>query len=473
MLDASHATIAHPPSQAQVVPAPRAPLALPRRWALRDSDLAAIGAGIAVVIVLMWVRHGGTAELGSAAGILTAAGQLVALLGTYVALLQLVLMSRGPFLDQVVGPDRLAWLHRWLGFVCAWLIVGHVVFTTAGYATSEGRGLLEQALTFLLTYPFVLAAGVGLALFLLVAVSSLRAARRRMAYETWFGLHLYAYLGIALAFAHQLVVGADFVDDPVAVAFWVALYVTTAVLVLVFRVGQPLATFLRHRFEVANVVVEGPGVVSMYVTGHRLDRLAARAGQYFNLRLLTADGWWRAHPFSLSAAPNGQFLRFTIKDLGDWSGGRLQQVPLGTKLILEGPYGTLTGARRRRRRVLLVAGGVGITPLRALLEALPARPGDLTLVYRARSAEDIVFRDELLTIAQVRGATLHFVVGRRGSSTVGDEPLGRDSLVAMAPDIRERDVYLCGPSSMMEATVASLRALDVPRGQVHLERFNH
>ncbi len=446
---------------------------LPRRWALRTSDLAAIGVGIAVLIVLMWARHGGTAELASPAGVLTAGGQLTALLGTYIALVQLVLMSRSPFLDQVVGPDRLAWLHRWLGFACVSLVVGHVLLTTAGYAASAGRGLVEQALTFVLTYPFVLAAAAGLGLFLLVALSSVRAARRRMAYETWFGLHLYAYLGIALAFAHQLAVGADFVGDPVAVAFWIALYATTAALVLVFRFGQPLALSLHHRFEVSNVVAEGPGVVSVYVTGRRLDRLAVRAGQYFNIRLLTADGWWRAHPFSLSAAPNGRFLRFTIKNLGDWSGGRLQQVRLGTKLILEGPYGTLTGARRLRRRVLLVAGGVGITPLRALLEALPAEPGDLTLVYRARSADDIVFRDELQAIAKVRGATLHFVVGRRGSSAVGDDPLGPDALVALAPDSLQSDVYVCGPSSMMEATVASLRALGVPRDQVHLERFNH
>ena len=68
-------------------------------------------------------------------------------------------MSRSPFLDQVVGPDRLAWLHRWLGFACIWLIVGHVGLTTAGYALGEGRGLVDQALDFLLTYPFVLARG--------------------------------------------------------------------------------------------------------------------------------------------------------------------------------------------------------------------------------------------------------------------------------------------------------------------------
>ena len=449
------------------------PLPLPRRWAARTGDLAALTLGIGALIVLMWVRHGGAAELTTPASLLTAGGQLTALLGTYVALLQLVLMSRSPFLDQVVGPDRLAWLHRWLGFACAWLIVGHVGLTTAGYALSEGRSLVDQGLAFLLTYPFVMLAGAGLSLFLLVAVSSLRAARRRTSYETWFGLHLYAYLAIALAFAHQLAVGADFVDDPVAVAFWVSLYVATAILVLAYRVGQPVAMTLRHRFEVANVVEEARGIVSIYVTGRELDRLAVRAGQYFNLRLLTADGWWRAHPFSLSASPNGRFLRFTVKDLGDWSGGRLQHVPLGTRILLEGPYGVLTSARRTRQRVLMVAGGVGITPLRALLEALPAQPGDLTLVYRARGPEEVIFREELDAIARLRGATVHYVVGRRGSPAVGPEPLGPEALARCAPDVRDRDVYLCGPRSMMDATERSLRSLGVPGSQIHVERFNH
>jgi predicted ferric reductase len=448
-------------------------LPLPRRWSLRASDLGALAGGIAVLIVLMWARHGGAAELGSPAALLTAAGQLAALLGTYAALLQLVLVSRSPFLDQVLGPDRLAWLHRWLGFATAWLIGGHVLLTTVGYALGEGRGVVDQAVTFLGTYPFLPAAAAAFALFVLVAASSVRAARRRVSYETWFGLHLYAYLAIALAFGHQLAVGSDFADDPVAVAFWVGLYAVTLALVLVFRVGQPVALAVRHRFRVANVVVEAPGVVSIYVTGRGLDRLAVRAGQFFLVRLLTVDGWWRAHPFSLSAAPNGRFLRFTVKDLGDWSGGRLQRLPLGTRLILEGPYGILTGARRTRPKILLVAGGVGITPLRALLEALPGRPGDLALVYRAHRAEEVVFRGELDAIARIRGATVHYVVGRRGDPAVGVEPLGPDRLAALVPDVRERDVFLCGPQSLMDATDRSLRRLGVPPSQIHLERFTY
>ena len=443
---------------------------LPRRWPVRASDIVAILVANGVLIVAMWVRHGGSDHLTSPGAILTAAGQVTALLGTYLALIQLVLMSRSPWLDQVFGMDRLAWAHRWLGFATVWLIGGHAVFTTIGWSMGDGRSVLAEVTNLLGTYPFVLMATAGMACLVAVAVTSVRAARRSLSYETWYGIHLYAYLGIALGFAHQLVVGTDFLGDPIARLYWISLFVLTAAMVLAFRFGQPIATTLRHQPRIGSVVTEAPGVVSVYVTGRNLERLAVRSGQYFNLRLLTRDGWWRAHPFSLSAAPNGRSLRFTVKDLGDWT-ARLQALAPGTRVALEGPYGTLTGARRTRQRVLLVAGGIGITPLRALMESLPARPGDLTLIYRASRESEIVFREELDALAAHRGATILYLVGRRGSREMPRDPLDAAGLRALVPDVRNRDVYLCGPFRLMESVRSSLKALAVPPSQVHLERF--
>jgi ferredoxin-NADP reductase len=224
----------------------------------------------------------------------------------------------------------------------------------------------------------------------------------------------------------------------------------------------------RHRLRVSNVVEEGPGVFSIYVTGRDLDQLAVRSGQYFMWRFLTFDGWWRAHPFSISSAPNGAWLRITIKELGDWSSA-LKGVSIGTRVFVEGPYGVLTGARRTRPKVLLIAGGIGITPLRALLEALPARPGDLTLVYRVRSAPEIIFRTELDALAQRRGARVHYLIGPRGAGVA--DPLDPSSLARLVPDIGDRDVFLCGPVSMMQRVEGALRHLGLRKDQIHAERF--
>ena len=444
------------------------PVPLPRTWSISGRDMVALLIGNGVLIFAMWLRHGGLDQLGTLGGQLTAIGQLTALYGTYIALIQLVLMSRSPWLDQAFGMDGLAVAHRCLGFACVWLLLGHVIFITAGYAVGDGSTVVAEFMTLVTTYPYIMMALASAGLFGVVAISSMRAARRRLSYETWYGLHLYAYLAIALGFLHQLYTGNDFIHDPVAAAYWVALYVATAALVLVFRIGHPVWLSARHRLRVSAIIDEAPGIFSIYFSGRDLDRLAVRSGQYFLWRFLTRDGWWRAHPFSISSAPNGAWLRITIKELGDWSSA-MRQMPIGTRVFVEGPYGALTGARRTRHKVLFIAGGIGITPLRALLEALPGRPGDLMLLYRVRDPAQIVFRSELEELAQARGAGIRYVTGRRDGPT-GD-PLGADELARLVPDILDRDVYLCGPTSMMDRVETTLRTMGVADRHIHLERF--
>ena len=442
----------------------------PRTWPLASRDVLAVVLFIGALIVGMWVRHGGLNQLTSLGGYFTALGQVTALLGTYAALIGLVLMSRSPWLEQLFGMDQLVGWHRWVGFATLWLLVGHTVFTTLGYAAAAGSGIMDEAWSLLATYPYVLMATVGLVLLVAVGFASVRAARRRLSYETWYGIHLYAYLAIALAFAHELAVGTDLSNDRVAQVFWIALYVVVIALIVVFRVGQPIQMYLRHRFRVANVVHEGAGVVSIYVAGRDLDRLPVRAGQFFVWRFLTNGGWWRAHPFSLSAAPNGQYLRLTVKDSGNDS-RILQRIGIGTRVFAEGPYGAFTSARRRKARILLIAGGIGVTPLRALLEEMPPAAGAVTLLYRASSWDDVVFRDELDSLARTRGATIHYLVGRRSSSTLAMDPLDARSVRQLVPDVHQRDVFVCGPDQMMEDVRRSLRALGVPNAQIHAERF--
>ena len=444
---------------------------LPKPSAIRAGDVFVVVLVNAFVIVGMWVRHGGMADLTTPGTISTAAGQLTALLGTYLALVQLVLMARSPWLDQAFGIPRLAIWHRWVGFACLWLLVAHAVFTSIGYALVDGISITDEIGALLTQYPFVLMATVGLALLVLVGITSMRIALRRVSYETWYYLHLYAYLGIALGFAHQLVVGTDFIDDPIATVYWIGLYAATAALLVVFRFGPPVRLAFRHRMQVARVVTEAPGVVSIYVTGRDLDRLPVRAGQFFLWRFLAGDGWWRPHPFSVSATPNGKWLRLTVKDRGDdtrW----IQDITSGTRVLAEGPYGAFTAALRTRRRVLLIAGGIGITPLRALIDEMAPPRGWLTLIYRARRWEDVVFRDEIDELMKARGWTVHYVIGRRDRREVAREPLDAAHLRRLVPDVAKRDVFVSGPDSMIDAVRAALRELDVPARHIHSERFS-
>ena len=455
---------------AQHAPAPIRGVPLPRRWSITGRDMIAILLGNAVFILAMWVRHGGIEQLSTPGGAFIAIGQVAGLIGTYMALIQLLLMSRMPWLDQAFGMDRLAVAHRWIGFATVWLIAAHGFFITVGYAASEGSSFIGEAWTIFTTFDFIVLATIGFGLFVLVGVTSMRAVRRAISYERWFVLHLLAYLAIAFGFLHQVLLGADFLHDPLARIYWSSLYVLTFGLLLAFRVVEPIRLNLRHRFRVSNVVEEGPGVVSIYVTGRHLDRLALRSGQYFVWRFLDGPSWWSGHPFSISAAPNGAWIRTTIKALGDDT-RRYQRLAVGTPVILEGPYGALTGVRRSRRKVTLIAGGIGVTPLRALLEALPGKPGDLTLLYRARQRKHVIFRRELDVLAERRGARIHYLVGRRGSIDMPGDPLDAEAIERLVPDIAGHDVYVCGPIEMMDRLTATLADLGVPPGRVHAERF--
>lgn len=445
-------------------------LPVPRRWSITAGDIVLVLVANGLLIVGMWVRHGGIDELATPAGAATAIGQVTALLGTYLALVQLVLMSRSPWIERVLGLDRLTSWHRWVGFACVWLLVGHAVFTTLGFALTAGSGILDEVGSLLFDYPWVLMATVGLLMLLAVAVTSMRAARRRVSYETWFGIHLYAYLGIALAFLHELVVGSDFVGDTVAVWYWVGLYVVTIGLVVAFRLLQPIAFSMRHRFRVAAVTPEGPGVVSIQLTGRAMDRIAIRAGQYLQVRFLTGGGWWRHHPFSISAAPDGRTLRLTVKALGDDT-ERMLRMPVGTQVFVEGPYGAFTRERVRSSRILLIAGGIGITPLRAMLEERPQGADDVVLLYRARSWDDVVFGPELAALGRRPGTRVQFLVGRRGTAEMPVDPLTPEWLRSLVPDIARRDIFYCGSGPFMDRVATSLHALSIPRGHIHAERF--
>ena len=442
----------------------------PRVWGLRAVDAAWVVVLNAGVIVGMWVRHGGADGLTSTTAQLTAAGQLTALLGTYAALVQIVLMTRSPWLEQLYGMDRLAHWHRWLGFSCTLAICAHVVFTTAGYALGDGRSFADETGTLLATYPYVLMATVGTVFLLIAAVTSLRMARRRLRYETWHFIHLSAYLAIALSFGHVLAVGTDFGQDPLAQWYWVALYAAVICLILVFRLGHPIRMGFRHRLQVSRVVPEAPGVASVYVTGRHLDQLRARAGQYFTWRFLAGGGWWRAHPFSLSAAPNGEYLRLTVKRVGDGSAD-VHALQPGTPVAVEGPYGLFTTLRKRRPHTLLIAGGIGITPVRALFEELPSGKGNTVVLYRASTWEEVIFRAELDDLARAKQATVLYVVGQRGTPALAGDPLSARALRRMVPDLVQREIFICGPGGMMVEVHRSLRECDVPENQIHYERF--
>jgi ferredoxin-NADP reductase len=356
-----------------------------------------------------------------------------------------------------------AW-HRKLGPWPLYLLLAHAVLITVGYAGQARDGVLHQFGQLLWTYPGILAATVGSVALFAAGISSYRLARRRMAYETWWSVHLYTYLGLFLSFSHQIDTGASFVGHPVARFWWTALWLGTLAVVVAGRVGLPVWRSLRHRVRVVGVTPAGPGVVSVLLRGRRLDRLPVTGGQFFQWRFLRRGLWWQAHPYSLSAAPSRRHLRITVKDLGDHS-ATLTALRPGTRVAIEGPYGAFTADTRTGTGVLLVGAGVGITPIRALLQELP-RGTDVVVILRGSTREDLVLRDEVAAQVNRRHGRLHELVGPRERVR-----LDAATLRALAPDVAGRDVFVCGPDGFTAALYTAARDAGVPAARIHHESF--
>src|SRR5580700_5975871 len=423
--------------------------------------LVVIGIGALAVVALWWYS---TPDVSGLGGWLTGAGEILGLLAGYGVVVLVALMARLPPLERGVGADRLARWHAMGGRYIVSLVVAHGLLILWGYAAEAHHNVVSETGVLLTEYPDVLMATVAGFLLLGVGIVSMRAARRRMGYETWYYLHLYTYLAIALAFSHQFAVGASFINSLAARFWWSAMYLIVAALVLWYRLVVPVLAFYRHGFKVIGVKPEGPGVTSVYIGGAHLEELAAEPGQFFRWRFFTRSLWWSSHPYSLSAAPGKGILRITVKDLGDHSEALAALRP-GTRVMAEGPFGAFT-SRGSERGVLLLAGGVGITPLRAMFSTLP---GPVTLIYRASSEQDIVFRDELDAIAAARGAKVYYLVGSRAE--IGGDPLSPRMLRSLVPGLDQQEVYVCGPSGMISAAVDALHGAGVPQRQIHFESF--
>jgi predicted ferric reductase len=423
--------------------------------------------GNTVAIVWLWV-HGGNLDVRTAGDAFTSIARITGLLAAYSALLQVLLLARIPWIERLKGFDRLSVWHRWNGHACLYLLFAHVVFSVWGYALLDKYSIPKEISTMLGggIYPGMITATVGTGLLIAVVISSVVIVRRRLRYETWYLVHLGAYAGIALGWFHQIPTGNELVLDTVAADYWRSLYVATLALLVFFRLLAPVVNAVRFRLRVAEVVAEGPGVVSLRIVGRRLERLNAQPGQFFLWRFLDHRRWWASHPFSLSCAPDGRSLRITVKDLGDFSRG-LGEIAPGTRVLAEGPFGVFTEAARRREKVVLIAGGIGITPVRALLEQMR---GDLVVLYRAVREDEFVFHNELTALAARCGAIVHLVPGDHATAK-GSHLLSPAHLHELVPDIAERDVYVCGPPAMAAVIERNVRHTGVPRRNVHVERF--
>ena len=427
-----------------------------------------------IAVTAMFLIDGGLKSLSDISAILSAVDRLTALIATNLLLIDVLLIARIPWIDHYYGHDRATTAHKKLGKPILYLVLAHFISSVVQYAMVANTDVISEFFS-LLSIGDILLATLALFLMIAVVVTSLNFARKAITYEAWYLVHIFAYGAVLLAIPHQFSTGTDIAGKPIAMTYWITFYLFVLVNVVWYRIARPIVRGVRHSLRVSAVKRESSDAVSIYLTGKNVGKLGGAAGQFYLVRVLNSRDWWRPHPFSISAAPNSTFVRFTIADRGDDT-KLMQSIKPGTPVLLEGPYGVFTEERRTKEKVVLMAAGIGIPPVRALAEQLAARPHDVTIVYRMRNQHDAALLEETRELTARRGFRLIELEGRRGMGTswMNADYSGRsdlDRLKEIAPDIAESDVYICGPTAWTRAVEKSVTAAGVPAHQIHAEEF--
>ena len=424
--------------------------------------LTGLGLGFTLTVQITTLTSGDFAD---PYAVITTISRFFALTGSYLAIIGLLLIARIPWVENALGHDRLVVWHRKAMPYALYMITLHVLLVGLGYAGAEGKIVAQELWIMATTYPWMLPAFAGFLLLIAAGVTSYKNVRTKMKYETWWVIHLYTYLGVALSFMHQILTGGMFIGHPLNRAYWIGLYLSVVVAIVTWRIVIPLNRSFRHNLKLSRIEIEAADVVSLYVSGKNIKQLGAQGGQFFNWRFLTKDRWHESHPFSLSASPTNEELRFTVKHLGDAT-KTISSIPIGTRVVIEGPYGIFTRDMAYQfKHVTLVGGGVGITPLRAIIDEIPDSTS-ISVLYRARSAADLVLKDELDQLAKERSIQLHYLVGSRT-----EHPINEVNIKRYVPRFADSDVYVCGPESLIQDVISAAKSAGIPKNRVHHEAF--
>ncbi|MEP7204585.1 MAG: ferredoxin reductase family protein [Candidatus Saccharibacteria bacterium] len=394
---------------------------------------------------------------------LIAIGRLFGLLAAYCIILQIMLMSRVPFIERNFDLQDIIDLHRLTGYSILGAVSGHLVYLVLGYGSSTHTGVWTQFVIFNTQFEDVFWATLGTVIFFIAAAISVRAIRLKMRFEIWYAVHLTIYFAILLTFLHQIKTGGDFIHNFWFTAFWYGIYSLAFVLWLWYRALRPIFMLAKHRFRIHSVEQTAVGIYSVYIEGRRIPEFTFMPGQYATWRIFTSDLWLEAHPFSISSARHGSLIRFTAKTSGDFT-QQLEHLQPGALVLIDGPRGSFGADRAEQTsEVVLIAGGIGIAPYLSTAGILLDQAKKVVLLYAVQTVADLAFQDELIAL-QKRGLIVRTFIGDQ-NGRITDEILA---------DIETIDttVYICGPSGMSRAFYKSLKQNGFPARRIIMERFS-
>lgn len=439
------------------------------RWR-RVHALAGIGWVTSALAATLYLADNGLSDFTSLSDAMIAIGIMSGLVATNALLFMLLLSARVPVIDNVIGQVRATQWHKTLGEVLVYGLFAHMAFLLVGTGLALNASVVTVFLDWWGLSDFIWAV-VAIGLFAVVTFTSITAARRKASYEVWYAIHLLSYVAVAASIPHMFSIGSLFSEGTWQRTYWITALVAVGVCIVAFRFVLPVYRTLRYSLRLSNVTRVSADSYNLVFTGRNLATLRAKGGQYLNWRLLTKGLWGQSHPMSLSAAPDGRTLRVTVKVIGDGT-SKIVHAPLGTRAMIEGPYGVFTDAARTRDAQILIGAGSGIAPIRALLEASTALPSRTVVFLRASLQDDLILLDEFDRICRQRGITLFVLVGPRAKDHWMPTMYANQTLASLVPFASDADIFVCGSPGFIDAVQADARAAGVKNEQFHEERFS-
>ncbi|MBE0476068.1 MAG: ferric reductase-like transmembrane domain-containing protein [Coriobacteriia bacterium] len=392
----------------------------------------------------------------------------LAFAGAGILGLQFVLSARLRRLKAPFGIDAVYHFHRRMSYVALGLVLAHPVLLF----------VMDPALLALLNVfaaPWRARAAVAAVASLgAIVASSVWRQRFKLRYETWRGLHdVLAVAVVVLAVLHMQGIG-HYVSAPWKRALWIVYPTLWALAFAWVRVGKPLVK-ARRPYRVSEVRREGRDTWTLAFEPQGHPGMGFLPGQFAWVTLRRSPFSLEEHPFSFSsAAPAGKSgFEMTVKELGDFT-SRIGEVEPGEVAYLDGPYGAFTTDRYDAAGYVLIAGGIGITPVMSVLRTAEERGDDTacTLVFAAKAEEDLVFREEIGRLSDVLPLKVAYVLEEPPEGWTGERGfVTRELLERYVAEPLERDYFLCGPPAMLDAVSAALAEMRVPARRVHYERF--
>ncbi|MFA6018102.1 MAG: ferredoxin reductase family protein [Patescibacteria group bacterium] len=415
-----------------------------------------------VIIFFGWFTYSGALLNGPSLDVILALGRITGLLAVYGIMWQLLLIGRIKLLERILSFDKGLSLHHWLGIGTLIFIVAHPILVTLAYAEKNQVTLWHQIISFFSYWEDVNVAIISIGLFIFATIISLHVIKKKLNYEFWYAAHLSFYLAIFLAFGHQLSTGGDFLFQPWFRVYWALLYIAMIGTFVFSRFIQPLLLWKRHRFVVESITQESTNIHSITIVGKNMNTFTFSAGQFAIMRFFTKSLFAEAHPFSFSAHQNHKYLRITFKELGDFTKRLLLAKP-GTMVLIDGPHGGMTSETSTHENIILIAGGIGVTPLLTLAETFSKQGKNINFFYSAKEEKDFIFQKEISSLNNTR---LHTFCSSK------QERLTINTIIESATSWKESDIYICGPSNFSTQFIKNFKKLGLKSSQLHAEKFS-